>query len=154
MHFTFQRACRVRRLVVAIGAFSAVVGVVCSLTSSTAQEAVEKLPQAASSSTAEVETELMREGSRVSNRPAVCRSSGERLLVSFEDDKKSIVALENLAAQRILQAVSDDVADAAIWLASDDSRYITGQTIHSSGGQVLRRNPSLPEIFAAFGAGE
>ena len=49
---------------------------------------------------------------------------------------------------------SDDVADAAIWLASDDSRYITGQTIHSSGGQVLRRNPSLPEIFAAFGAGE
>ena len=49
---------------------------------------------------------------------------------------------------------SDDVADAVIWLAGDESRYITGQTIHSSGGQVLRRNPSLPEIFAAFGAGE
>lgn len=49
---------------------------------------------------------------------------------------------------------SDDVAEAVLWLASDESRYITGQTIHASGGQVLRRNPSLPEIYAAFGAAE
>lgn len=49
---------------------------------------------------------------------------------------------------------SDDVADAVMWLASDDSRFITGQTIHASGGQTLRRNPALTEIYAAFGAAE
>jgi len=49
---------------------------------------------------------------------------------------------------------SEDVAQAVLWLASDDSQFITGQTIHASGGQTLRRNPALSEIYAAFGAGE
>ncbi len=48
--------------------------------------------------------------------------------------------------------VSADVADAALWLASDESRFVTGQTIHVSGGQTLRRNPSMGEVMAAFGA--
>jgi len=47
--------------------------------------------------------------------------------------------------------VSADVAGAAIWLASDEASFITGQTIHCSGGQTLRRNPSLAEVHAAFG---
>ncbi|MCO5401599.1 SDR family oxidoreductase [Ralstonia soli] len=47
--------------------------------------------------------------------------------------------------------VSADVADAALWLASDESRFVTGQVIHVSGGQTLRRNPSIGEIFEAFG---
>jgi len=46
--------------------------------------------------------------------------------------------------------VAADVADVALWLASDDSKFITGQTIHVSGGQTLRRNPSLAEVYAAF----
>jgi 2-hydroxycyclohexanecarboxyl-CoA dehydrogenase len=46
--------------------------------------------------------------------------------------------------------VAADVADVALWLASDDAKFITGQTIHVSGGQTLRRNPSLNEVYAAF----
>jgi 2-hydroxycyclohexanecarboxyl-CoA dehydrogenase len=46
--------------------------------------------------------------------------------------------------------VAADVADVALWLASDDAKFITGQTIHVSGGQTLRRNPSLGEVYAAF----
>jgi 3-oxoacyl-[acyl-carrier protein] reductase len=32
----------------------------------------------------------------------------------------------------------DDVADVAVFLASDDARWITGQTVHVNGGQYLR----------------
>jgi 2-hydroxycyclohexanecarboxyl-CoA dehydrogenase len=46
--------------------------------------------------------------------------------------------------------VARDVADAALWLASDESAFVTGQNIHVSGGQTLRRNPSIGEVFAAF----
>jgi NAD(P)-dependent dehydrogenase (short-subunit alcohol dehydrogenase family) len=42
-----------------------------------------------------------------------------------------------------------EVADAALWLASDESSFVTGQVIHVSGGQTLRRNPSLAEVYAA-----
>jgi NAD(P)-dependent dehydrogenase (short-subunit alcohol dehydrogenase family) len=46
--------------------------------------------------------------------------------------------------------VAADVADVALWLASDEAKFITGQTLHVSGGQTLRRNPSLSEIYGAF----
>ncbi|WP_380872830.1 alcohol dehydrogenase [Sphingomonas sp. DBB INV C78] len=46
--------------------------------------------------------------------------------------------------------VSADIADAALWLASDEAGFVTGQTIHVSGGQTLRRNPSIMEVFGAF----
>ncbi|WP_044873005.1 SDR family oxidoreductase [Pseudomonas sp. LFM046] len=42
-----------------------------------------------------------------------------------------------------------DVADAALWLASDESSFVTGQVIHVSGGQTLRRNPSMVDVIAA-----
>ncbi|GAB3629286.1 glucose-1-dehydrogenase [Pandoraea terrae] len=48
--------------------------------------------------------------------------------------------------------VSADVADAALWLASDESSFVTGQVIHVSGGQTLRRNPSISEVYGAFAA--
>ncbi|WP_018179209.1 SDR family NAD(P)-dependent oxidoreductase [Jongsikchunia kroppenstedtii] len=48
--------------------------------------------------------------------------------------------------------VADDVANTAVWLASDESGFVTGQMIHVSGGQTLRRNPSFADIQGAFGA--
>jgi 2-hydroxycyclohexanecarboxyl-CoA dehydrogenase len=46
--------------------------------------------------------------------------------------------------------VAADVADAALWMASDESSFVTGQVIQVSGGQTLRRNPSIGEVYAAF----
>lgn len=46
--------------------------------------------------------------------------------------------------------VSADIANAALWLASDEADFVTGQVIHVSGGQTLRRNPSIAEVYAAF----
>ena len=48
--------------------------------------------------------------------------------------------------------MSADVANAALWLASEESSFVTGQVIHVSGGQTLRRNPSIAEVYAIFGA--
>jgi 3-oxoacyl-[acyl-carrier protein] reductase len=31
----------------------------------------------------------------------------------------------------------EDIADAAVFLASDEARYITGQTLHVNGGSYL-----------------
>lgn len=57
--------------------------------------------------------------------------------------------LREIPLQRLGAAA--DVANAALWLASEESNFVTGQTIHVSGGQTLRRNPSLAEVYAAFG---
>lgn len=46
--------------------------------------------------------------------------------------------------------LAQDVADAALWLASDESAFVTGQNIQVSGGQTLRRNPSMQEVMQAF----
>lgn len=62
-------------------------------------------------------------------------------------------ALQKLYAREIpltRPCLSDDVADVALWLASDESAYVTGQMIHVSGGQTLRRNPSVADIFGIY----
>jgi len=48
--------------------------------------------------------------------------------------------------------VAEDVVNAALWLASDESSFVTGQNLQVNGGQTLRRNPRLQEVYAAFGA--
>jgi hypothetical protein len=112
MLITFLSLPQVRRRLMALSVAALIVGVTWSLTTSTAQEASGESTTEAGGSKGGGEVALMREGSRISSLPAVCRSSGERLLISFEEDSKAVIALENLAAQRILQAVLDDVADA------------------------------------------
>jgi NAD(P)-dependent dehydrogenase (short-subunit alcohol dehydrogenase family) len=42
----------------------------------------------------------------------------------------------------------DDVARAALWLASDESRSTTGQVIDVTAGQSLRRTPSSQELMS------
>ncbi len=49
--------------------------------------------------------------------------------------------------------VSEDIANAALWLASDQASFVTGQNLQVSGGQTLRRNPSLNEVMGAMGFG-
>lgn len=46
-----------------------------------------------------------------------------------------------------------DIADAAVFLASDESRYITGQVIYVDGGWLLHRNPSGEQMQRATVAG-
>lgn len=54
---------------------------------------------------------------------------------------------ETSAAQNPLGRVGDpedDIAPVAVFLASDDSRYVTGEVIHVDGGQHLPRYHSRP----------
>jgi hypothetical protein len=71
--------------------------------------AADPLPQTIDKATGEVT--LLREGTRLVEEPAICRSSGDRLLITLGEQSAPLVALENLAAQRILKAVLDDVGD-------------------------------------------
>lgn len=56
-------------------------------------------------------SELLREGTKIIDQPAVCRSFGDRLQITLSGTTVPIIALENLASQRILKATLDDVED-------------------------------------------
>ena len=59
----------------------------------------------------EVESQLLREGSRLEDRLCVCRGAGERLTVELDGEGIAMGVLENLTAQRVLQAMLDDERD-------------------------------------------
>lgn len=61
--------------------------------------------------TAGEKTELAREGTKIESESAICRSHGERLVLELSSYDQPIVALENLATQRILEAVNIDPDD-------------------------------------------
>ncbi|MGO4203191.1 SDR family NAD(P)-dependent oxidoreductase [Rhodococcus sp. TAF43] len=46
--------------------------------------------------------------------------------------------------------VAEDVANVAAWLAGDESAFVTGQVVQVSGGQTLRRNPSIADLAGAI----
>lgn len=63
----------------------------------------------------------------------------------------AIPTLENAFLREIpLKRLStvEDVANAALWLASDESRSTTGQIIDVTAGQSLRRTPSEQEMMS------
>ena len=52
----------------------------------------------------------------------------------LNDDLKTKM-LEQIPLQKFGQA--EDIAEAVAFLASDNARYITGQTIHVNGGMYM-----------------
>jgi len=51
------------------------------------------------------------------------------------NDKQKEAILANVPAKRL--GTSEEVASAAVYLASDEASYITGQTIHVNGGMAM-----------------
>ena len=70
-------------------------------------------PQTDPTGTSHTPPQILREGTKIELRSCECRAAGERLMVEFKEEKRMLVALENLAAQRILKAVVDDPQDSA-----------------------------------------
>ncbi len=85
---------------------------------------------------------LMREGSRVESKVMIVRSSGDNLMLETEDDKQGFEALENLALERVLQAVRADSSDKR-WL-------VTGQVTEYRGRNfiLLERVSRAPRTSA------
>lgn len=70
--------------------------------------------------------QLLREGARVVNQLVTCRGTGERLMVELPQAAGPVVALENLAAQRILQAIMDDIGSAQ-WIINGSITEFQGR---------------------------
>lgn len=72
---------------------------------------------------------LMREGSRIESKMMVIRSGGENLILESEEEKQTFEALENLALERVLQAVRAD---------SNDKRWlVTGHVTEYRGRNFI-----------------
>ena len=90
-------------------------------------------------------------GIRVNSiRPGVVESEATAMM--FEHMPHVI---EDYVRQMPLGFVGDpeDIGDAAVWLASSESRWVTGQQIAVDGGHTLRRAPDLEAAIKA-GLGE
>ena len=72
---------------------------------------------------------LLREGARVESKMMVVRSAADNLIFESEDDKQSLEALENLALERVMQAVRADSSDKR-WL-------VTGQVTEYRGRNFI-----------------
>lgn len=56
-------------------------------------------------------TQILREGAKIESQTATCRSAGERLTVELSGGARILTVLENLASQRVLDAILEDPAD-------------------------------------------
>ena len=89
-------------------------------------------------------------GIRVNSiRPGVVRSEATGALFDYlphiVDDYVRQMPLGRVGA-------AEEVGDAAVWLAGDESAWVTGQNIAVDGGHTLRRAPDLePAIRARLG---
>ena len=91
--------------------------------------------------TRHVGTELARHGVRVNAvSPGYMRtpmSTGERLGLSEEEQEARIEGFGRLVPMRHAGSV-DDIANAILFLASDEAAYITGQELVVDGGYLVR----------------
>lgn len=88
-------------------------GIVSNLTNGQAQEGAVN-----SSLSANLPTpKLIREGTQIVKRRATCRSVADRLSIDLGENTQPLMALENLAAQRVLKSVLDDAGD-SVWIVS------------------------------------
>ncbi len=118
------------RKIVGFPAFWIVVGLLgAGLISNLASGQSEDSSKQSESKGIESSMSLMREGTKVVNAHAFCRSNGDRLVVALENQDLPIVALENLAAQRILKAVMDDL--------NDERWVVNGQITEFQGHNYL-----------------
>ena len=69
---------------------------------------------------------LIREGARIESKLMVVRSTGDTLILEAEEDKQSFEALENLALERVLQAVRADSGDKR-WLVTGQATEYRGR---------------------------
>jgi hypothetical protein len=66
---------------------------------------------------------LLREGTKVEWTQATLRMEGERLRVIPKGEEKSLLTLENLAAQRIVRVLADDPEDNRWTLAGSITEF-------------------------------
>lgn len=66
--------------------------------------------------------------------PAARSPIAEQWLKDFPEEAEKVMSLVALG---YLGDCADDIGPAALFLASDDSRYVTGQTINVDGGQMM-----------------
>ncbi|MEO7656640.1 MAG: SDR family oxidoreductase [Sphingomicrobium sp.] len=66
--------------------------------------------------------------------PAALSPAAERFLAAHPDRAQKY--LDDIPLGRF-GSLDDDIAPIAVFLASDDSRYVTGQTINADGGQIM-----------------
>lgn len=66
--------------------------------------------------------------------PAALSPKAEQWVQNFPEEAEKVMKLISL---RYLGDCEADIGPAALFLASDDSRYVTGQTINVDGGQMM-----------------
>ena len=69
---------------------------------------------------------MTREGARIESKLMTVRSSGDNLVLEVEDDKHLFEALENLALERVQQAVRADSADKR-WIVTGQATEYRGR---------------------------
>src|SRR3546814_3156707 len=70
--------------------------------------------------------------------------------------ERTVPGLKEMIARHVLTprfGTPDDIAALVAFLASDESGYITGETISISGGSLIHQ-PHYADLFAAMGLGD